>query len=646
MSRSRLPAVRVASRSCVETLEHRIQFAATYGAADLGDSIDSQKAFINESGDFITFLGNRYLDGQLVSLDDALGASVNGLGMADDGTALVQITGSSGSVAAGHYLVAPDNTLTSVRSLPNVPGNVLGIDAMNASGMIAGTFYAGLGDTRVYRYADGVFENLGHVSTGAKVHAISDDGRVAGTAIVGSTIQPFRYDDVNLLTYLDNLTGQELTTGYGGWPNSINDDGVVVGYRKNADTNMNQGMIDVGDGMAFMPSPGSFSSLLYDVNNQGVAVGTRQETGAVVVADGVTSDLNTLTNLPAWSLSFAMAVNDAGQILAYGLNKGAATAHLFLLTPGGQNTGGGATDTASVDASIDASAFEGAVLPGAKGKVTFTVFNNASDPTQSVSTVTLYLSEDGVVSSDDIAVFETTVKIKLAGGATKTYNQKVTVPATLGARSLYFLGKITPVSGDTTAIKTEPFVASAVTTIVTEFGSVNDQRNVKLSRADADGTQITYKLSGPGNGVWSTDDDGRYDLTLTGTTAASKLVISSKGGDGQSILDDIHVNGPLGSLSATRTTITGDVSISGGVGSVAIAGLQGSQVALGGDTAAKLKFNQVTGSQLSVGGVKSLLVTGPLSGDSLIVSSIFPRKVKIDGASLDPSGDPRFTTPD
>ena len=61
-----------------------------------------------------------------------------------------------------------------------------------------------------------------------------------------------------------------------------------------------------------------------------------------------------------------------------------------------------------------------------------------------------------------------------------------------------------------------------------------------LTVTDADGTQVTFTLSGAGAGEVSSSDEG-FDVNVTGSSAASALAVTTAGGDGRAELHDLDV---------------------------------------------------------------------------------------------------------
>src|SRR4029077_20134788 len=82
------------------------------------------------------------------------------------------------------------------------------------------------------------------------------------------------------------------------------------------------------------------------------------------------------------------------------------------------------------------------------------------------------------------------------------------------------------------------------------FGNLPGQAGSQpLTLTDADGTQVTFTLSGAGRGD-VTPSAGGFDLALTGTDAASAVTLTAVGGDGRATLHNLTINGSLLALNA------------------------------------------------------------------------------------------------
>jgi len=112
----------------------------------------------------------------------------------------------------------------------------------------------------------------------------------------------------------------------------INDSGQVVGG--STDGNNDRAFLwSSGSGMQDLGAlPGSGGGIANGINNSGQVVGTSSGR-AFLWSSGVMTDLNTLPAVSAagWSLTEALAINNAGQIVGRGVHQGLQRA--FLLTP-------------------------------------------------------------------------------------------------------------------------------------------------------------------------------------------------------------------------------------------------------------------------------------------------------------------------
>ncbi|HEX8911312.1 MAG TPA: peptidylprolyl isomerase, partial [Humisphaera sp.] len=138
---------------------------------------------------------------------------------------------------------------------------------------------------------------------------------------------------------------------------------------------------------------------------------------------------------------------------------------------------------------------------------------------------------------------------------------------------------------------------------------------------EADGTQVTVSVKGPGtaslsfggSGLTQSTAKGKTTVTgtdvslagvaVTGTTAATTITISSKGGtDRQSTLGGLTTDGAVRAISAKGSVLTGALTAGGAVGSVVLAGATGGTITLGGAATDK-------GSSLSLGTLADTAVT-------------------------------------
>jgi probable HAF family extracellular repeat protein len=250
---------------------------------------------------------------------------------------------------------------------------------INAAGVIAGGSDIPFGGYRhAFTSASGVTTDLGTLVGGnnSEAYAINSAGQVTGTASDPTGSEAFVYQN-GVMTGIGRLGGnQAVGTG-------INGTGVVAGYSTYSLSPYNHPFVYQGGTMTDLGTLGGTSGVAYGINDAGKIVGsaarsdgrsdafvwangTMTDLGelggtlgsgafginsldqivgatstvaaptqrrAMLYQNGVMTDLNTL--LPAgsgWTLIQADAINDAGQIIAFGSSP-TGTSGAVLLTP-------------------------------------------------------------------------------------------------------------------------------------------------------------------------------------------------------------------------------------------------------------------------------------------------------------------------
>src|SRR5262249_9511926 len=128
---------------------------------------------------------------------------------------------------------------------------------------------------------------------------------------------------------------------------------------------------------------------------------------------------------------------------------------------------------------------------------------------------------------------------------------------------------------------------------------------------DADGTRVTFTLTGPGH-EQVVRDGNTWDVLLTGTDARSIFMIKTRGGDGQTEVDDIRVDGSLGKLRAATTDLTGDLAVRGTLG--------------------ELVLDDVDGGTVSAKSIHEITIQGNLAGARFLVGADLGRDGRLGGS--------------
>jgi probable HAF family extracellular repeat protein len=195
----------------------------------------------------------------------------------------------AGELLAGglnHACVYGNGTITDLGTLG---GSLSAATGINSAGMIAGWSDVAQGGRMAFSYTNGTMTSLGTLGgPSSQATGINSSGAIVGFSYItpNSVIGQHGFVFSN-----GKMTDICTLGGLNSYANAINDSGVVVGTSERA----------VGDGVAF------------------------------VYKDGAMTDLNTLVDLPGFSLISAMGINDGGQIVADGMIGG--TQFGVLLTP-------------------------------------------------------------------------------------------------------------------------------------------------------------------------------------------------------------------------------------------------------------------------------------------------------------------------
>jgi hypothetical protein len=213
------------------------------------------------------------------------------------------------------------------------------------------------------------------------------------------------------------------------------------------------------------------------------------------------------------------------------------------------------------------------------------VISNAGDapaPASSAAPLRVDLrgSADNQYGHADVLATQISLTSPLAAGASVTRTVKVTVPAVPMAQ-LYLVAAVDTAGTVVESNEANNTTASPPATVAWQFGAVpNRSGKVSLMLTDADGTLVTFKLTGPGTGTITSTSDG-YSVALANTTTGSTLKITTKAGDGRFTLHDLVVSGPINQISASTTDFTGDISIAQNAADLTLGSLSGSAIRIG-----------------------------------------------------------------
>ncbi len=250
-------------------------------------------------------------------------------------------------------------------------------------------------------------------------------------------------------------------------------------------------------------------------------------------------------------------------------------------------------------------------VPGDVGTVKLSIENQQSVAAKGIVGVALYATTDGTISN---AVALTApqvahVAVNLKAGVSKLLNARFIVPLSIAPGAYFIAAVLTPISGfGSSAVSSTPAVTASTNQAVLEFGTVGSRKGVKLNQMLGDGTKVTYRLNGSGTGTLSSSNEAA-SLSLTGTAASSSLIVTVVGGSGSEAVTSISADAALGTISAAKVNLVGNLTIAGSANKIALGNITNGTLMLGGTTAVRLTAGAVTASSIqSTAPLQSLAV--------------------------------------
>jgi probable HAF family extracellular repeat protein len=247
--------------------------------------------------------------------------------------ASAQITGSSGPANSdsSSVFVYSEGGFTLLGTLGGGSGIGNGI---NSSGQVAGYSTNAAGTYRAFISQDGALVDIGDLGGGTAVaYAVNDSGQVVGSSVTSDgSNHPFLYSN-GTMTDLGTL-GSPVG---GLWWNSaegVNDSGTVVGYSY---TNQNsapiRGFIWSNGTMIEMGTLGGTMSQAYAINNRGQVTGIgylKNDSAHAFISDPTGQHLKDLGALQEISDSWGFAINNSGVVVGQSYtNSGAVHAFVY-----------------------------------------------------------------------------------------------------------------------------------------------------------------------------------------------------------------------------------------------------------------------------------------------------------------------------
>jgi hypothetical protein len=328
--------------------------------------------------------------------------------------------------------------------------------------------------------------------------------------------------------------------------------------------------------------------------------------------------------------------------------------------------------------------------PGDVVEATVLVQNVGDASTRRAAQVDLYASLDGALDPSDILLDTELTESRISAGSSDSVGFRFSLPSTLKPGDYSLVSVVDADFEISESSETNNVGVGDGFSVAWTFGSE------ALTVRDADGTLVSFSLSGPGSGEIEVVG-GEWDVQLTGTDGTSLFSVLTFGGNQRAALDDIHVSGALGGMHAPAVDLTGTLEVEGplgtglllgsasgaaivaptiaggevfgfSVGGIAILGnVLDSEIVIGAEAGGRLGdlviAGSMAGSSVRVGqdpvdgifdngndryyggaesDIDSITILGTLSADSFFVAGAFPSKAFVNWRFIDTSTDPRF----
>lgn len=216
-----------------------------------------------------------------------------------------------------------------VQDLGNLPGANTAGNGINAAGQVVGEWCCNGPYGGAFYYSGGVRSDLGPLDTTAA--AINDAGvAVGGMLPPTTTYHAYMYSG-------GVMTDLGTPDGYGSFANGINNGGEIVGHIWDwAQNGPDHAFLYAGGVLQDLGTFGGAYATFAAINDSGLvvgSVGTGSSGYGLLYSHGLAQDLNILVSgADGWTITYADAINGAGQILGQACN-GSATCRDVLLDP-------------------------------------------------------------------------------------------------------------------------------------------------------------------------------------------------------------------------------------------------------------------------------------------------------------------------
>lgn len=257
------------------------------------------------------------------------------------------------------------------------------------------------------------------------------------------------------------------------------------------------------------------------------------------------------------------------------------------------------------------------LVPGQRVEVDTLLFNSGESNFSGQATIQYFASRDDELGEGDTLLATVRRSGRIAAGSEAEFTDRFVLPQTLGAGSYVLFARVTA-PGDADDSNNTDSTDEPVSLILA-FGTSESFRVPSITFTTADGTLVTARITGPGFGVFTTDDDdeGGLSLSLEGTDARTSVTITTARGANRLVLDSVEIDGSIRSFTARTTTVDGGMSVAGAAADISLAALTNGELEIGGGgTGLRLAITTIANASIESGtGIASFTGTSWTAGD-------------------------------
>jgi hypothetical protein len=244
-------------------------------------------------------------------------------------------------------------------------------------------------------------------------------------------------------------------------------------------------------------------------------------------------------------------------------------------------------------------------VPGDAATVSVSLINAGGSAASGRIAINVYLSADGIIDASAIPVDVPSFRnraVLIGSGQTVTLTGHF-VLGTVPPGSYTLVAQIVPLSGLTSDELTQDTLTSSSTFTAAGlvFGNVGVHHALALKLTDTAGNRATLSLTGPGIGT-VTQTNGMTEVTVTGTTSASRVLIVGKGSPFD--FDTITIAGPLAGINMSNAALIGGLAVAGSVTNVTLP-----SIGTGGGATVPITLGAGAPVTLALGNVQGVTLT-------------------------------------